>query len=170
MPSPLTTAIMKSTAEGQCADVVIAIAGAMDRLCADRIVRPETRVCLADSILGVGVREGRDAGCGCGGRLAARPAGCLGVMKSRIQNASEAAHDSALGTAHDGSIDITTWPQGPGAEGHDTWLSEPKPGPAHNRHPCPAGCLRSRCGGLQEGRRFNPEAGMTLTDRLREPA
>ena len=35
-----TTAIMKSTAEGQRADVVIAIAGAMDRLCADRIVRP----------------------------------------------------------------------------------------------------------------------------------
>ena len=31
---------MKSTAEGQHADVVIAIAGAMDRLCTDRIVRP----------------------------------------------------------------------------------------------------------------------------------
>lgn len=30
----------------------------MDKLCADRIVPPETRVCLADSILGVGVREG----------------------------------------------------------------------------------------------------------------
>jgi len=53
-----TTAIMKSIAEGQRADVVIAIDGAMDRLCADGIVRPETRVCLADSILGVGVREG----------------------------------------------------------------------------------------------------------------
>jgi hypothetical protein len=54
----LTTAIMKSAAEGQRADVVIAIAGAIDKLCADRMVRPETRVCLADSILGVGVREG----------------------------------------------------------------------------------------------------------------
>jgi molybdate transport system substrate-binding protein len=53
-----TTAIMKSIAEGQRADVVIAIDGSMDKLCADRIVRPETRVCLADSILGVGVREG----------------------------------------------------------------------------------------------------------------
>ena len=53
-----TTAIMKSIAEGQRADVVIAINGSMDKLCADRIVRPETRVCLADSILGVGVREG----------------------------------------------------------------------------------------------------------------
>jgi len=49
---------MKSIAEGQRADVIIAIDGAMDQLCADRIVRPETRVCLADSILGVGVREG----------------------------------------------------------------------------------------------------------------
>ena len=53
-----TTALMKSIAEGQRADVVIAIDGAMDKLCADRIVRPETRLRLADSILGVGVREG----------------------------------------------------------------------------------------------------------------
>lgn len=53
-----TTALMKSIAEGQRADVVIAIDGSMDKLCADRIVRPETRICLADSILGVGVREG----------------------------------------------------------------------------------------------------------------
>ena len=53
-----TTALMKSIAEGQRADVIIAIDSAMDKLCADRIVRPETRVCLADSILGVGVREG----------------------------------------------------------------------------------------------------------------
>lgn len=53
-----TTALMKSIAEGQRADVFIAIDGSMDKLCADRIVRPETRVCLADSILGVGVREG----------------------------------------------------------------------------------------------------------------
>jgi len=53
-----TTAIMKSIAEGQRADVVIAIDGSMDKLCADRIVRSETRVCLADSVLGVGVREG----------------------------------------------------------------------------------------------------------------
>ncbi len=53
-----TTALMKSIAEGRRADVIIAIDGAMDRLCADGIVRPDTRVCLADSILGVGVREG----------------------------------------------------------------------------------------------------------------
>ncbi len=53
-----TTAIMKSVAEGQRADVVIAIDGSMDKLCADRIVRPETRLKLADSVLGVGVRQG----------------------------------------------------------------------------------------------------------------
>ena len=53
-----TTAIMKSVAEGRRADVVIAIDGSMDKLCADRIVVPETRICLADSILGVGVRHG----------------------------------------------------------------------------------------------------------------
>ncbi len=53
-----TTAIMKSVAEGQRADVVIAIDASMDKLCADRIVRPETRLCLADSVLGVGVRAG----------------------------------------------------------------------------------------------------------------
>lgn len=53
-----TTAIMKSVAEGQRADVVIAIDGSMDKLCADRVVRPETRLRLADSVLGVGVRQG----------------------------------------------------------------------------------------------------------------
>ena len=53
-----TTAIMKSVAEGQRADVVIAIDASMDKLCADRVVRPETRLCLADSVLGVGVKHG----------------------------------------------------------------------------------------------------------------
>lgn len=53
-----TTAIMKSVAEGRRADLVIAIDNSMDKLCADRVVRPETRVTLADSVLGVGVRHG----------------------------------------------------------------------------------------------------------------
>ncbi len=53
-----TTAIMKSIDEGRRADVVIAIANSIDHLCAARIVRPETRVTLADSVLGVGVRQG----------------------------------------------------------------------------------------------------------------
>ncbi len=53
-----TTAIMQSIAEGRRADVIIAIDGAMDRLCADGIVRAEARVSLADSILGVGVSQG----------------------------------------------------------------------------------------------------------------
>jgi molybdate transport system substrate-binding protein len=53
-----TTAIMASIAEGRRADVVIAIDSAMDRLCANGVVRPNTRVTLADSILGVGVLAG----------------------------------------------------------------------------------------------------------------
>ncbi|MDX2155585.1 MAG: substrate-binding domain-containing protein [Hyphomicrobiaceae bacterium] len=53
-----TAAIMKSIGEGQRADVVIAIADSMDRLCSAGIVRPATRTTLADSILGVGVRQG----------------------------------------------------------------------------------------------------------------
>ncbi len=53
-----TTAIMKSIDEGRRADIIIAIAGSMDQLCSRGIVRPETRVSLADSILGVGVRQG----------------------------------------------------------------------------------------------------------------
>jgi molybdate transport system substrate-binding protein len=53
-----TTAIMKSIAEGQRADIVIGIADSIDKLCADRIVRPETRTRLADSVLGVGVKQG----------------------------------------------------------------------------------------------------------------
>ncbi|MFV0298861.1 MAG: molybdate ABC transporter substrate-binding protein [Hyphomicrobiaceae bacterium] len=54
-----TAAIMKSIAEGSRADVIIGIDKSMDQLCADGIVRPETRVCLADSILGVGVAKGQ---------------------------------------------------------------------------------------------------------------
>ena len=53
-----TTAIMQSISEGRRADVIIAIDGSMDRLVADGIVRRETRVTLADSVLGVGVRRG----------------------------------------------------------------------------------------------------------------
>jgi molybdate transport system substrate-binding protein len=53
-----TTAIMQSIGEGRRADVIIAIAGSMDQLCSDGIVRPETRASLADSVLGVGVRQG----------------------------------------------------------------------------------------------------------------
>ena len=53
-----TAAIMKSIDEGQRADVVIAIAGSMDRLVEAGIVQPQTRATLADSALGVGVRQG----------------------------------------------------------------------------------------------------------------
>jgi len=53
-----TTAIMRSIDEGRRADVIIAINEAMDRLVATGIVRPGTRASLADSVLGVGVRQG----------------------------------------------------------------------------------------------------------------
>ncbi|MBS0241456.1 MAG: substrate-binding domain-containing protein [Proteobacteria bacterium] len=53
-----TAAIMKSIGEGARADVIIAIADSMDKLCASGVVRPETRLSLADSILGVGVKQG----------------------------------------------------------------------------------------------------------------
>ena len=53
-----TAAIMQSIDEGQRADMVIAISDAMDRLVAAGIVQPTTRVALADSVLGVGVRQG----------------------------------------------------------------------------------------------------------------
>ncbi len=53
-----TTAIMASIDDGRRADVIIAIAGSMDRLGAAGIVRPGTRASLADSVLGVGVRQG----------------------------------------------------------------------------------------------------------------
>jgi molybdate transport system substrate-binding protein len=53
-----TTAIMASIDAGHRADIVIAIDSAMDRLCAAGIVRTDTRATLADSILGVGVRQG----------------------------------------------------------------------------------------------------------------
>lgn len=53
-----TTAIMKSIDEGRRADVIIAIADAMDRLGEAGIIRRESRVSLADSILGVGVAKG----------------------------------------------------------------------------------------------------------------
>lgn len=53
-----TTVIMKSIEAGQRADIIVAMADAMDKLVAGGIVRPETRVRLADSVLGVGVRQG----------------------------------------------------------------------------------------------------------------
>jgi molybdate transport system substrate-binding protein len=53
-----TTAIMRSIDEGRRADVIVAINGSMDRLVKDGIVRPDTRAILADSVLGVGVRQG----------------------------------------------------------------------------------------------------------------
>lgn len=53
-----TAAIMKSIDEGQRADVVIAITSAMDDLVAAHVVRPATRLTLADSVLGIGVRQG----------------------------------------------------------------------------------------------------------------
>ncbi|MFM9850712.1 MAG: molybdate ABC transporter substrate-binding protein [Hyphomicrobiaceae bacterium] len=53
-----TTAIMRSIEEGQRADVIIAINASMDQLVQSGIVRADTRVCLADSVLGVGVRKG----------------------------------------------------------------------------------------------------------------
>jgi molybdate transport system substrate-binding protein len=53
-----TTAIMKSIEQGERADVVVAIAQSMDQLCDSGVVRAGTRVRLAESILGVGVRQG----------------------------------------------------------------------------------------------------------------
>jgi molybdate transport system substrate-binding protein len=53
-----TTAIMRTIEEGGRADAIIAIDGSMDKLAAAGIVRTDTRVSLADSVLGVGVREG----------------------------------------------------------------------------------------------------------------
>jgi molybdate transport system substrate-binding protein len=53
-----TTAIMRSIDEGKRADVIIAINDSMDKLVQTGIVRADTRACLADSVLGVGVRKG----------------------------------------------------------------------------------------------------------------
>jgi molybdate transport system substrate-binding protein len=53
-----TTAIMRSIEEGKRADVIIAIGESMDRLAREGIVRAETRATLADSVLGVGVKQG----------------------------------------------------------------------------------------------------------------
>lgn len=53
-----TTAIMRSIEEGKRADVIIAINDSMDKLVQTGVVRPATRACLADSVLGVGVRKG----------------------------------------------------------------------------------------------------------------
>lgn len=53
-----TAAIMKSIDAGDRADVVIAIDNSMDRLVDAGIVQKSTRVTLADSVLGVGVKSG----------------------------------------------------------------------------------------------------------------
>jgi molybdate transport system substrate-binding protein len=53
-----TAAIMKSIEAGDRADVIIGIDNSMDKLVEARIVQPQTRVMLADSILGVGVKAG----------------------------------------------------------------------------------------------------------------
>ena len=53
-----TAAIMKSIEAGDRADVVIGIDSSMDKLVDGKIVQAATRVTLADSVLGVGVRAG----------------------------------------------------------------------------------------------------------------
>lgn len=53
-----TTAIMRSIEEGKRADVIIAINDSMDKLVKAGVVKAPTRACLADSVLGVGVRKG----------------------------------------------------------------------------------------------------------------
>lgn len=53
-----TAAIMRSIDEGRRADVIIAIDSSMDRLVEAGIVQTATRLTLADSVLGVGVRKG----------------------------------------------------------------------------------------------------------------
>ena len=53
-----TAAIMTSIGEGRRADVIIAIDASMDKLVANGIVRSASRIRLADSVLGVGVKRG----------------------------------------------------------------------------------------------------------------
>lgn len=53
-----TAAIMKSIEAGDRADLIIGIDNSMDKLMEAGIVRPQMRVALADSILGVGVKAG----------------------------------------------------------------------------------------------------------------
>lgn len=80
-----TAAIMKSIDEGQRADLVIAIAESMDRLVAAGVVQPQTRAILADSVLGVGVRQG-----------AARPdLSTVDAFKHTMVNARAVAYSQA---------------------------------------------------------------------------
>ena len=80
-----TTAIMRSIEEGQRADVIIAINASMDQLVQSGIVRADTRVCLADSVLGVGVREG-----------ASRPdVSTVDAFKQAMTNARAVAYSKA---------------------------------------------------------------------------
>jgi molybdate transport system substrate-binding protein len=53
-----TAAIMRSIDAGDRADVIIAINDSMDRLVKDGVVDPASRAMLADSVLGVAVRQG----------------------------------------------------------------------------------------------------------------
>lgn len=80
-----TTAIMRSIEEGKRADVIIAIDGSMDKLVQSGIVRADTRACLADSVLGVGVRKG-----------AARPdVSTVEAFKKAMVNARAVAYSKA---------------------------------------------------------------------------
>jgi molybdate transport system substrate-binding protein len=80
-----TTAIMRSIEEGQRADVIIAINASMDQLVQSGIVRADTRVCLADSVLGVGVRKG-----------ASRPdVSTVDAFKQAMTNARAVAYSKA---------------------------------------------------------------------------
>ena len=53
-----TAAIMKSIEAGARADLITGVDASIVKLAEARIVRPETHVVLADSILGVGVKAG----------------------------------------------------------------------------------------------------------------
>jgi molybdate transport system substrate-binding protein len=53
-----TAALMKSIAAGDRSDVIIAITASMNELGEQGIIRSDTRVVLADAVLGVGVKAG----------------------------------------------------------------------------------------------------------------
>lgn len=53
-----TTVLMRRIGEGERADAVVLIDSSMDKLVAEGLVRPQTRVSLADAVLGLAVRQG----------------------------------------------------------------------------------------------------------------
>lgn len=53
-----TAALMKSIAAGDRSDVIIAITASMNELGEQGVIRSDTRVVLADAVLGVGVKAG----------------------------------------------------------------------------------------------------------------